>query len=130
MASIVGGFIGSLLLPCGGLFIGGLIGAIVGFLASTFFVEDKIRQKIADAFAQGDVNKLDPENLHKEALKKLNASERTTKEQLIEIRKAYVLALHPDKNTDCLDEESTKRMLECESAFRIIEGYRKANGNW
>ena len=108
----------------------GFIGSILGFLLSKTVVEDKLKKLIARYFGKLDADKIDPEKMYHDALKKLNSSERTTKEQLIQIRKLNRLSLHPDKNVDSVDQEPDQRFLDCESAFKTVEGYRKAKGQW
>jgi hypothetical protein len=127
---IAGSVLGSVIPVCGTV-IGGIVGSLIGAFGSKKFIEpliNKFRQELM-------VKKLDTEidlNLYEESLKKFSIDKDTSVRSIKEIRRAYLLAYHPDKNisNETALDEKTKRYLELETHFRIIEAFRKANGTW
>ena len=127
---MVGALIGSVV-PFIGTLVGGITGSLIGAIVSTKLIEPLIRTLQKELV----VNKLDEAidlNLYEESLKRFHIDKETSVKSIKEIRRAYLLANHPDKNISnqtTLDEK-TKRYIELETHFRIIEAYRKANETW
>jgi hypothetical protein len=128
---IAGSLIGSVIPVCGTL-IGGIVGSLIGAFGSKKLIEpliNKFRQELMVKTI--DDTEIDL-NLYEESLRKFSIEKDTSVKSIKEIRRAYLLAYHPDKNisNETLLDEKTKRYIELETHFRIIEAFRKANGTW
>ena len=127
---IAGSLLGSVI-PVYGTAFGGIVGGLIGALVSNKFIEPLINKFKKELVVQ----KLDQEidlNLYEESLKKFHVDKDTSVKIIKDLRRTYLLAYHPDKNisNETLLDEKTKRYLELETHFRIIEAFRKANGTW
>ena len=81
---------------------------------------------IAKLFGE-DAEQVDEKKMYQDALKKLNVTDQSTKEQIVNNVRTLRLAWHPDKNPS---PDAKEKLLDYECAFTTIEGYRRAQGRW
>ncbi|RNA35864.1 DnaJ domain protein [Brachionus plicatilis] len=128
--SVVGSIIGSCF-PGIGNIIGSFVGSLIGALISTKLVQPTILNFQKKLVLENIKPNLDL-SMYKESLKKFNIDEYAKVSNIKGLRKYYLLENHPDKNMadQTFIDEKTKKFLEFEVHFRIIEAYRKANNTW
>ena len=106
------------------------IGGIIGGATSHFTVEQKLREYLNGKFLEltKDANLMKPEDSYKAALEFYKVKETTEKVRICELRKQYLLTHHPDKNGNT--SESNETFIKYQSAFEIIQSYRKSRNQW
>lgn len=125
----IGGFtgavIGSLIFPGIGTFFGGVTGSTLGGFLGMKYVKPEIKKLFQDQNVKLDDKKV--ESLYDEALEKLNVTRETDTKAIQELRRAYLLANHPNKQNN---ENSVNKLIELERYFQTIKRYREAKNTW
>lgn len=122
--------LGTFICPGYGTFLGGVIGSfLAGFLAKKY-LEPEIRKFLAgNAIDMKQVEYTTCEALYEEALDKLLVHHDTSTHDIKEMRRHYLKVYHPDKQ-DSFDDNKTKKLIENERYYKVIENYRRAKGTW
>jgi len=125
-----GGMIGSVI-PILETGFGSLVGSLIGLLVSIKLVEPALVYELQKKMNK-DLEICADLNIYEKSLIKFNVTSDTSVPAIKQMRRAYNLMYHPDKNRSdrsVLDESSDK-FIEMEMHYRIIEEPRKAHNKW
>lgn len=125
-----GGFIGTLVWPGVGTFIGAILGSLAGGILGKKCIEPKVRKFFQDQNLKVDSFEMKTsDDLYEYALDKLNVTRSTDSDRIKQVRRNYLLAYHPDKNAQ-IEKQQTDKLIELERCFQIVKKYREAKGEW